>query len=127
MSLRSVEVYSADNNEWLPINDLIHPRRSHCSISVPGGLFVVGGYDGMNYLASVERLDEESGQWEEVLQLMHPRCTFGIAPHEQGFLVLGGFAKTPTDSCEVCSTKSLKSRQADPLLCKRFMHSSILL
>ena len=34
------------------------PRRALSSVKLPDGIYAVGGFDGFNYLNSVERYDE---------------------------------------------------------------------
>jgi influenza virus NS1A-binding protein len=31
------------------------PRRAHAVITLPNGIYAIGGFDGKNYLSSVEK------------------------------------------------------------------------
>jgi hypothetical protein len=56
--------------------------------------FIVGGYDGRNYLSTIERYNELESRWQIVCEMMEQRCTFGLAENHRndGFFVFGGFA-----------------------------------
>jgi hypothetical protein len=38
-------------------------RRAHCAAILPDGMYAIGGFNGSNYLKSVEKFDEQASQW----------------------------------------------------------------
>jgi hypothetical protein len=42
------------------------PRRALSAVSLPNGVYAIGGYDGEKYLNSVERYDQDSDEWVKV-------------------------------------------------------------
>ena len=42
-------------------------------------IFVVGGYDSVNQLPTVERYDVDTNQWEYVARMNSPRSALGVA------------------------------------------------
>jgi hypothetical protein len=40
-----------------------NPRRSFALVSLPNGLYAIGGHDGKSFLKSVEMYDYESQNW----------------------------------------------------------------
>ena len=54
-TLRSVEKFNVESNAWEGYSDMIEERRAHTSVSVCGTIYVMGGFDGENYLKSCEK------------------------------------------------------------------------
>ena len=51
------------DNKWTPVVAM-QTKRSGVGLAVVGGqLLAVGGFDGVNYLKTVEILDSENGSW----------------------------------------------------------------
>lgn len=63
--------------------------------------YYAGGYDGRNYLSTIERYNELECRWQIVCEMMEQRCTFGLAENHRsdGFYVFGGFAHEPLATC----------------------------
>lgn len=53
--LRCAEKLRIDSQEWELIPELSKKRRSMCTVSLPDGLYCIGGFDGEDYLKCVER------------------------------------------------------------------------
>lgn len=62
-SLSSVERYNTDRGVWEEIGGMNEKRRSHTAVSLPNGVYAIGGYNGNNYLNTVERYDNEQDKW----------------------------------------------------------------
>ena len=56
--LKSVERFNLQTYEWEKIADLNEPRRALAAVSLPDGVYAIGGYNGSKYLGSMERYDE---------------------------------------------------------------------
>lgn len=62
----TTEVYHAQRNQWLA-GPIMHFRRFTTAAALHNNsIFVSGGYDGNQYLKSVERLDPREGKWKLV-------------------------------------------------------------
>lgn len=53
--LKTVERYDLMKDQWERIADLNVQRRALSAVAFPDGIYVVGGFDGENYLSSVEK------------------------------------------------------------------------
>jgi influenza virus NS1A-binding protein len=91
--LSQVERYSLERNTWEPMADLSIPRRALSAVSIGGSVFVLGGFDGENYLSSVEKLDTGKNRWEKMSPMKHGRCTLSAVVSEdfQYIYAIGGF------------------------------------
>ena len=65
----TTEVYDAHHNAWLPGPTMNQRRFTTAAALHNSSIFVSGGYDGTQYLRSVERLDPREGKWQMVGQL----------------------------------------------------------
>jgi N-acetylneuraminic acid mutarotase len=61
--LKSVEVYNPLTDHWDYVASLNIPRRALTAVTLPDGIYAIGGYDGINYLNSVEKFDEMKNKW----------------------------------------------------------------
>lgn len=50
-------------------------RRALSAVSLPNGVYAIGGYDGEKYLSSVERYDQEKDEWIPIKSMNQKRCT----------------------------------------------------
>ena len=67
-------------------------RTGHCAVTLPDGIYVMGGYDGAEYLSSMERFDESTGEWEVLPSMITPRAKFSAVASTDGryIYVIGG-------------------------------------
>lgn len=65
----TVEIYDAHHNAWLPGPTMNNRRFTTAAALHNNSIFVSGGYDGTQYLKSVERLDPREGKWQLVRHL----------------------------------------------------------
>ena len=71
------------------------------SVALSDGIYALGGFDGKNYLSSVERYDETKNRWQYVSSMNYARCTLSaIASPDQNIYVLGGFDNGPLNTVE---------------------------
>lgn len=73
--LLSAEKYDFDREKWILIGDMSYPRRALSAVSLPNGVYAIGGYDGEKYLSSVERYDSDADEWVSVCPMTQKRCT----------------------------------------------------
>lgn len=62
----TTEIYDAHHNAWLPGPTMNRRRFTTAAALHNDSIFVSGGYDGTQYLRSVERLDPREGKWQMV-------------------------------------------------------------
>lgn len=62
----TIEIYDAHHNAWLPGPTMNNRRFTTAAALHNNSIFVSGGYDGTQYLRSVERLDPREGKWQMV-------------------------------------------------------------
>lgn len=53
--LNSAERYNPVYQVWEKIASLNRPRRALCAVTLPDGIYAIGGFDGNNYINSVEK------------------------------------------------------------------------
>ena len=97
-----MERYDPRTGKWEFIASLNIPRRALAVVSLPDGMYAIGGYDGQNYLNSVERYDESSDKWVLVSSMNCSRCTLSAVatPDGQYIYVFGGFNNGPLNNVE---------------------------
>jgi N-acetylneuraminic acid mutarotase len=61
--LRSVERYDTVTRRWEFTRPMQIPRRALSAVTLADGIYAIGGFDGQNYLNSVEKYDEYSNTW----------------------------------------------------------------
>ncbi|CAD8103312.1 unnamed protein product [Paramecium sonneborni] len=122
--LKTVEVFTS--GKWGHCAPLNIPRRALAGVSLPDGIYAIGGFDGTQYLNSVEKY--EDGRWTLIESMIHPRCTLSAlsTPDNQYIYVFGGFDNGPLDSVEKYSVLSGNWEQINSLLAKRFMHQTFI-
>lgn len=68
-------------------------RRALAAVAMPDGIYAIGGYNGKDYISSVERYDIIEDKWTMVADLNSPKCTMTAiaSPDYQSIFVIGGF------------------------------------
>ena len=68
-------------------------RRALAAVALPDGIFALGGYNGRDYISSVEKYDIQNDKWEVIGKLTSPKCTMTALPSSdfQKIFVIGGF------------------------------------
>ena len=61
--LASCERFNWHKSKWENIPNMKTPRRCFTLVSLPHGLMAIGGFNGKDYLASVELFDFEKQKW----------------------------------------------------------------
>lgn len=103
------------------------PRRALSAVTLADGIYAIGGFDGQNYLRSVEKYDEYSNTWTMVADMREARCTHSaVAIFEtQEILVFGGFDISPLASVEKYSVVSGRWEIVAEMPTPRFMHGCL--
>ncbi|WAR26678.1 KLH24-like protein [Mya arenaria] len=90
--LRSSEFWKYDPtfDTWLRGPNLIHARRRHGMSAVDDTIFILGGFDEDNVLATVEYWDIDSNRWEEGGPLNQPVENMGYVAFGKSIYLFGG-------------------------------------
>ncbi|KAG5199898.1 hypothetical protein JEQ12_006377 [Ovis aries] len=87
---RDVWMFSSHLHTWIKVASLRRGRWRHKMAVVQGQLFVVGGFDGLRRLRSVERYDPFSNTWASVAPLPEAVSSAAVAPCAGRLYVIGG-------------------------------------
>lgn len=60
---RTVECYDPAKNEWKFVAPMNSQRDGACVVTEGRYIYVISGYDGHNYLSSVEMYDPSADEW----------------------------------------------------------------
>lgn len=53
--LKTAERFDFSTGEWEMLPEMNEARRALASVALPDGIYAIGGYDGKQYLNSVEK------------------------------------------------------------------------
>eukprot|EP01017_Pseudomicrothorax_dubius_P008719 TRINITY_DN1287_c0_g1_i4.p1 TRINITY_DN1287_c0_g1~~TRINITY_DN1287_c0_g1_i4.p1 ORF type:complete len:819 (-),score=157.68 TRINITY_DN1287_c0_g1_i4:215-2671(-) len=123
-----VERYDINLGTWEIIANMNTPRRALASVMLPDGVYAIGGFDGHNYLCTVERFDEGTNAWVYINSMNYSRCTHSAinSPDSHHIYVLGGFDNGPLNCVERYSVLTDTWEILAPMKHRRFMHASCL-
>ena len=97
-----VEAYSPANNAWRPIASLPRPISSGLTLSDGSYLYVIGGWDGSDYLDDVYVYDASSDSWRPLTKLPTPLASAAGGVIAGELFILGGTdGQTALDSCSI--------------------------
>lgn len=108
----------------------MNQKRKGCSaICMPDGIYVLGGYDGCQYLKSVEKFDFRTRKWKYVQDMNYSRCLFSsCASHDLQYIyVIGGYNGRPLSYVERFDTISGKWEIIDKMQSPKYRHQCIYL
>ena len=73
------------------------PLRALAAVLQPDGIYVIGGYDGENYVSDVSRYELLSKKWKKMPKMSQPRGTFVAIPSRNlnYIYAIGGFNGEP--------------------------------
>lgn len=55
LCLKTAERYNPETGQWEEIAQMAEGRRSHATVTMPDGVYALGGFNGSKYLNSVEK------------------------------------------------------------------------
>ena len=125
--LDSAEVYLLETEIWEEIPNMLNPRRALSAVSLPDGIYVIGGYNGTTYLKDVEKYDHRNKIWVSLASMKYPRCTLScVASGDCQFIyAIGGFNGNALNVVERYSVVENKWEEIGSLKFPRFMHCSV--
>ncbi|KAJ6669142.1 hypothetical protein lerEdw1_007951 [Lerista edwardsae] len=107
--------YNSSINKWIQIEYLNVGRWRHKMAVLGGKVYVIGGFDGVQRINSVEMYDSFHNCWSEAAPLLINVSSFGAASYQKKLYVIGGGpnGKLATDKTQcydlLTNTWSLKS------------------
>ncbi|OMJ73023.1 hypothetical protein SteCoe_28379 [Stentor coeruleus] len=118
------ERYCLETGSWKDIPPMSTPRRALSAVTLPDGIYALGGYDGSKYLRTLEKYDIRMGKWVNLAQMKTPRCTLSAvaSPDCQFIYAVGGFNGNALNVVERYSVVEDKWTEIVPMQHPRFMH-----
>jgi hypothetical protein len=122
--LNSAERFCIETSSWKDIPPMSTPRRALSVVTLPDGIYALGGYDGSKYLRSLEKFDIRMAKWINLAPMKHARCTLSAvtSPDCQFIYAVGGFNGNALNLVERYSVVEDKWTEIPPMLTPRFMH-----
>ena len=108
----------------------MNQKRKGCSVvCMPDGLYVLGGFDGCQYLKSVEKYDLSVRKWKYVQDLNFPRCfSSSVCSLDFQFIyTIGGYDGKPLSSIERYDVLTGKWELLRKMSSPRYRHQSLFL
>ena len=88
--LSTAEVFDPETNQWTAISNMIHGRSSSASVTYEGSILLIGGYDGVTCLNSIDRYNPETDTWSNVGHMTTPRAGASAVTLGDKIYVMGG-------------------------------------
>ncbi|XP_033644735.1 kelch-like protein 24 [Asterias rubens] len=82
--------YLTEMDTWEPQKGLNIARYQHCSAVLCGQIYVIGGYDGITKLASVETYSPETKTWTCIQPMIAPVAFPAVTAFNERLYVIGG-------------------------------------
>ncbi len=97
-----MDKFDVEKNLWIKLEDMNQKRKGCCVVCMPDGLYIFGGYDGCQYLKSVEKYDIPLKKWKLIHDMNFARC-FASAVASSDFqyiYIMGGYDGKPLNTVE---------------------------
>jgi len=89
-------------------------------VELDGAVYSLGGFDGSQYLRTVERLDPRQGSWTSISSMISPRAGLSAASFNGKIYALGGFdGQSFLNTVEVFDQRANKWEEAVPMNLQR--------
>ncbi len=89
------ECYDVESRHWSLVTcDMPSPRMGHAAVSLAGQLYVIGGWNGSDYMSSVDCFDPVSQQWSSVSPMTKPIQSAAAAVASDRIYVVGGWTSS---------------------------------
>lgn len=91
-------------------------RRALTAVALPDGIYAIGGYNGSEYVSTVERYDVFTNEWVSVRSMKNARCTLSAVASSdcQYIYAIGGFNGAPLNNIERYDVTKEEWEQAIP-------------
>ena len=134
-SLSSSEIYVPALNEWRFIAPMNLSRSGNQLTVCNNKLYVLGGFDGVKTLRSVESLHDLKEKWVAVKPMKMPRRWFSAVNLKDFIFVIGGYCENAGDnekptilkSVERYDTKTESWSLVSSMIIERCLHSATVM
>jgi len=118
-----IETYDTRADRWIRVEEVdpSGPRAYHGTIAIGMEIFIIGGFDGVDYFNSCRAFNALDKQWREISPMHTRRCYVSVALLQNNFIyALGGYdGHHRQNSCE-CYNKQLNQwTPIAPMNCQR--------
>ncbi|XP_043911379.1 kelch-like protein 10 [Protopterus annectens] len=87
-----IEAYDARADRWVNVTCKEEkPRAYHGTAYLKGYMYIMGGFNGVNYFNSVRRFDPVKKTWQEVAPMHSKRCYVSVTVLNDLIYAIGGF------------------------------------
>ncbi|KAI3388453.1 hypothetical protein SNEBB_009634 [Seison nebaliae] len=87
-----VEMYDTRTDKWIRLNHSdSSPRAYHGSVTLNDKIYIIGGFDGVDYFNSCRKFDPVTKEWSDVAPMNFRRCYVSIAILDDKIFAMGGF------------------------------------
>ncbi|XP_014664890.1 PREDICTED: kelch-like protein 10 [Priapulus caudatus] len=88
-----LEAYDTRADRWVKVDtvDEIGPRAYHGSVVLDKRIYIIGGFDGVEYFNSVRVFDPANKTYQEVAPMNSRRCYVSVAQVDNYIYAMGGF------------------------------------
>ncbi|KAM8945349.1 kelch-like protein 10 isoform 2-T2 [Pelodytes ibericus] len=88
----AIEVYDSRADRWVNVTcEEESPRAYHGSAYLKGFVYIIGGFDSVDYFNSVKRFDPLNKTWHQVAPMHSRRCYVSVAVLDNFIYAMGGF------------------------------------
>ncbi|XP_063794909.1 kelch-like protein 10 [Pseudophryne corroboree] len=88
----AIESYDARADRWVNVTCHVEtPRAYHGTAYLKGYVYIIGGFDSMDYFNSVKRFDPLKKTWQEVAPMHSKRCYVSITVFDNHIYAMGGY------------------------------------
>ena len=126
--LNSVEKYDILKNKWEKIPNMNLKRKGSCAIFLPDFIYIIGGFDGIQYLKSCEKYEFKSKKWIFINDMKFQRCFCkAVLSNDLNFIyVFGGYCGIALNSIERYDIFNNKWENFASLPKGRYQHDCII-
>nr|CAD7400503.1 unnamed protein product [Timema poppensis] len=88
-----IETYDTRADRWVKVEEVdpTGPRAYHGTAVVANSIYVIGGFDGMDYFNSCRCFNAVAKKWREVAPMNARRCYVSVAVHNDLIYAMGGY------------------------------------
>ncbi|XP_038635478.1 kelch-like protein 10 [Scyliorhinus canicula] len=88
----AIEAYDARADRWVNVTcEEESPRAYHGAAYLNGFVYIIGGFDSVDYFNSVKRFDPVKKTWQQVAPMHSRRCYVSVTVLDSFIYAMGGF------------------------------------
>ncbi|ODN03344.1 Kelch-like protein 10 [Orchesella cincta] len=118
-----IETYDTRADRWIRVNEVdpTGPRAYHGTVAIGFKIYVVGGFDGVDYFDSCRVFDAVTKKWKFIASMYNRRCYVSVALLDNDKIyAMGGYdGQHRQNSCERFDTGLNQWTQICPMNCQR--------